>query len=228
MQREWRAQVVCVCIQAKVVFSMSGWLWWQLQWKPCWGGSCFLFLMDRWCVTGGGGGGVSRHVWLQGWCRLVPRHGVTQVPPRGGRLTVNHLFGVLWGREEEEEEAAAGGEQDCDGWCWDACSYWPEKLERIVSYQEKCPVKNVSICAINTAAKGYLRILGFITGYVPIDSPAPMQTGSVEVGFLLTSHTVNHLRYRHKKRDSRVLPSLRPAAGGGFTEAPRETLNLAS
>lgn len=35
----------------------------------------------------------------------------------------------------------AVGEPDCDGWCWEAFSYWPEKLDHIVSYLEKCPIK---------------------------------------------------------------------------------------
>ena len=56
----------------------------------------------------------------------------------GGQLTVNHVSSVvLWA----EGWAGGGGELDCDGWCGDAFSYWPEKLGYTESYQEKCPIK---------------------------------------------------------------------------------------
>lgn len=63
-------------------------------------------------------------------------HSVTQAR-HGGRLTFVHPFSLFY------NTAGGGGRggRDCDGWCWDAFSYWPEQPDHIVSYQEECPVK---------------------------------------------------------------------------------------
>lgn len=106
--------------------------------------------------------------------RLFILHSGKQVL-HGGQLTVNHLLSLFW------EWGGALGELDCDGWCWEAFSYWPKKLDHIVSYQEKMPHKSMSIWPINIAAKGYLCIIGSVTGHVQIDSSAWMPCMSVEV-----------------------------------------------
>lgn len=56
--------------------------------------------------------------------------------------------GVSWRAADSQSstqkllgECGGRGERDGDGWCWNAFSYWPEKLDRIVCHPEKCPIK---------------------------------------------------------------------------------------
>lgn len=54
------------------------------------------------------------------------------------------------------------GELDCDGWCWDAFSYWPEKTGPQCELAGGMFHKNMSIQPINIFPNHYPCVVGFI------------------------------------------------------------------
>lgn len=95
------------------------------------------------------------HMWLRGWYHLP----LVFYSPQC-------RAGASWRAADSQSSVQLAlkvgrgrGELDCDGWCWDALSYWPESgPQRELSGE--LHHKNVSIWPINTAESGYLCLIG--------------------------------------------------------------------
>lgn len=114
---------------------------------------------------------------------------------------------ICWTCSEFRGEAV--GEPDCDGWCWEAFSYWPEKLDHIVSYLEKMPHKSMSMWSINIAPKVTCALLALSLG---MSMCRLIHLLECWVHLLKWQH-INDRIYRHKreilKADSHTSWSLR-------------------
>lgn len=148
---EWRA---CLYIPRKVFFYVWLTAMPPLVKAPLWQ-QLFCFNGPVLCQRGKFFTKKGCHMWLRGWYHLP----LVFYSPQCGA-------GASWRAADSQSSVQLAlkvgrgrGELDCDGWCWDAFSYWPESgPQRELSGE--LHHKHVSIWPINTAENGYLCLIG--------------------------------------------------------------------